>query len=328
MKPVFAARASDAFWSLMHDFAESLVNTFPDCPESKDWKLWMHNVIGDDPVQRAEGLQTWHTQMDAPLRKGAAKYAKAVASLTGQPATTYHAVRYRDADALHASATDQLRALDFPHKLETLSVEDRSVFWQYIEELARLSYEAHKATPPAVPTSDEIAQDIQRRKGGGAATGAGAFQGKGVVGLQQGLHDVWVELCKARDVAVVDDTSSLATRLQALQVGTRDASAVVAACPEVGDGPWTDPQWALLDKALSLAAMDGAIPAPMMRGIENVAHGLARDLAEGRADLSSLDIESIGQKVLAGVSNEDVSSFASNLDKILPALDKVQPKAP
>ena len=69
--------------------------------------------------------------------------------------------------------------------------------------------------------------------------------------------------------------------------------------------------------------MEAAIPPNMLRGIEGVASRLAQDIVAGKADLGSLDIEALGQQVLAGVDTADVDSFADNLDKILPALGKI-----
>ena len=62
-----------------------------------------------------------------------------------------------------------------------------------------------------------------------------------------------------------------------------------------------------------------------MAGIETVANKLMQDLSSGKADLSSLSMESIGQQVLAGVSQEEMAQFASNIDKIMPALGSLQP---
>ena len=58
----------------------------------------------------------------------------------------------------------------------------------------------------------------------------------------------------------------------------------------------------------------------MMRNIESVANKLVQDVASGRASLDSMDVEAIGQQVLSSVSPEEISAFAGNLDKILPAL--------
>ena len=103
-----------------------------------------------------------------------------------------------------------------------------------------------------------------------------------------------------------------------------EAFAALAAALKLGDAPPTEEQWGLLDRALGLVTMEGAISAPMMRNIESVANQLVQDLTSGKADLSTLNIEALGQQVLSQVSQEDVSSFAKNLDKIIPALDGLQ----
>ena len=54
------------------------------------------------------------------------------------------------------------------------------------------------------------------------------------------------------------------------------------------------------------------------------AQQLAKDISAGKADLGSLDLEALGQQVLSNVAPGDVSSFASNLDQILPALSRLQ----
>ena len=69
--------------------------------------------------------------------------------------------------------------------------------------------------------------------------------------------------------------------------------------------------------------MNGNIPAPMMRGIEKVANELVSDIHSGKASLETLNVESIGQKVLASVGTDDMNSFAKNLDKILPSMRNV-----
>lgn len=101
---------------------------------------------------------------------------------------------------------------------------------------------------------------------------------------------------------------------------------LVAAFPELGEDAPTGEQWELLDKAVGLATMQDAIPQPMMQGIESVANQLVKDLAAGKADLSNLNIEAIGKQVLSNVAPNEVSDFANNLDKILPALQRLQPQ--
>lgn len=333
---VFEDVSLRSFWEIMGDFATALETTFPDCAETKDWGLYMRNVVkGDDALMRTN-VGKWCEGMQRPLKK--AKYAKAVQSITGAPATTYHAVAYRDIDALELSF-ESLHALRLGTKLKSdvMNDESKSVFWKYMEELNKHSFVYGKVTAPKVPTPDEIAADIQRRKGGSSSLPDG-----GPV-LQQGLREVWQQLCESRgnacDAFKADD---LHTRILAAIKGAhgdeggtiadgcraQDATAFGALANEMpelrGDASVSEQQWSLLEKALGLSTMEDAIPAPMMRGIESVANQLVKDIAAGKTDLASLNIEAIGQQVLSGVNEKDVSSFAGNLDKILPALTKMQ----
>ena len=86
-----------------------------------------------------------------------------------------------------------------------------------------------------------------------------------------------------------------------------------------------DAAWDILQRIAALTAMDAAIPQDMMSGIESVANKLVMDLQQGKADLGSLDVETIGQQVLSQVSQEDIASFANNMDKIIPALERMAP---
>ena len=92
-----------------------------------------------------------------------------------------------------------------------------------------------------------------------------------------------------------------------------------------GTDPPSEEEWDCLNKMIGLSTMKSAIPSNMMDGIENVANKLVEDLAAGKTDISSLNIDSIGQQVLAGVSADEMSNFANNIDKIMPALGNLKP---
>tara|TARA_B110000046_G_scaffold88637_3_gene96685 strand:- start:1432 stop:2460 length:1029 start_codon:yes stop_codon:yes gene_type:complete len=338
MKNAFATRALQSFWDLTADLADSLASTFEDCGETKDWQLYVKNVVMGDESRMMTGVQKWCEGMEAPLAKGAAKYAKAIQSLTGAPATVYHAIAYKDVAAADASF-ETLQALRLPEKLASDKMDDASkaLFWKYFEELNRHAYTVTGKTAPAVPTSEAIAADIACRRGAQAGGGGGGGA------LQQGLGEVWKRLCALRGVQDAAEAVALekaaaapfsqeggaATVGEGCRARAAAAFAALAAEMRLGDAPPTEEQWALLDRALGLVTMEGAISAPMMRNIESVANQLVQDLANGKADLSTLNIEALGQQVLSQVSQEDVSSFAQNLDKIIPALDGLhQPQPP
>jgi hypothetical protein len=311
MKDVFAKRARASFAELLGDLADSFTER---C--SLD--------LGEF---RKTSVETWLAAMDSPLKKGCAKYAKAVHSILGSTACVYHAASYHDSSALTTSC-DLFAPLSLKDHLPTLSSEDTTIFWQYIDELNAHAYTAVRKTPPRVPTKEEIATDIAKRKN--VYTAAGSSNGPV---LQNGLLETWFRLCGLRDVkceAPKDVPATLFTVVNGTNVmelcRARDPAGfepIVAAFPYLTERPPTDEEWALLDKALSLATMDGNIPAPMMRGIEDVANELVADIQNGKTSLNTLDIESIGKRVLANVSSEEMSSFANNLDKILPAIQNM-----
>ena len=91
--------------------------------------------------------------------------------------------------------------------------------------------------------------------------------------------------------------------------------------PRAEDGS-TSPafDWDALERAISLGAVSEAVPASMMGGIEDAAQRLAKKIASGDASLETLDMEAIGREVLSGVSEEDMTSFADNVEKLMPAL--------
>ena len=360
MKDVFQTREIERFFELGHEFAASLGEAFPDCHETKDWGLWLRNVIGDDAAQREATIRKWHEGLLLPLKRGSAKYMKAVQSITGAPALVYHAIAYHDADAVHAN-DEMMRALDFPSKLAQPCMDERNraVFWQYLEEMNAHCLAALRATAPAVPTVRELEENIERRRqqraaggapagpapAGGAPAGAEPAAGAGPAAsresLQSGLLEVWNRLAAARGVALVhdaDDAARLAERVAALAAEACDGGDVAAAAqrrapaaeaaarralPELGEAPLDEEQWALLERVLGIAAMQRAIPGGMMRGIEDVASKLVRDIEAGRVSMEALDIEKIGEQVLGTVSTDDVSAFANNIDSILPALQRM-----
>lgn len=327
MQDIFSKRHTASFWELMASFLDSLTTTFSDCPATKDWTLWANNVVIGDEAKMREGVAKWHQAMCTPLAKGCAKYAKAVQSITGKSALIYHAVAYKDVDAAHASS-EYMQDLDFPAKLasDRMDAKARAVFWEYMAELSALAFKAERADLPDVPTAAQIAADIKRRK----APAGGSVQG--------GLAQAWQALCDARGSAGTFDAATLPSRLAKAAAAPFGEETVGAGCQrsepaafaalaeamsELQGDPPTEEQWKLLSRALSLADMEAAIPPNMLRGIEGVASKLAHDIVAGKADLGSLDIEALGQQVLAGVDTADVDSFADNLDKILPALGKI-----
>lgn len=342
MKNVFADKSLKSFYEYMKDFSDSLKTTFPECGATKDWCLWFNNILLGDEEKMKQCVEKWVDAVEAPLIKGCAKYSKAVASITGKPAMVYHALMYHDIEAADASS-EYFRDLCLPAKLkdtERMDEEATKIFWEYMEELNKHAYGALRKSPPSVPTSSDIAEDIQRRR---AKTSSATGLPSGPV-LQQGVVEIWNKLCSLRKVTGEDFSSAtLGKQLfelanQPLETGTEETVAdacrarsaaafhvIVAACPYLNASPmFEEEEWCLVDKAFALCTMEGSIPQAMMSGIENVANRLVKDISEGRTNLASLNVEAIGQQVMSSVSSEDMSTFSNNLDKIIPAIQRMQ----
>jgi hypothetical protein len=330
MKPVTSQRTQEEFWQVMDDFLESLEGAFPSCPSTKEWCLWYNNIVKNSAEKKGEGVRKWYEAMETPLVKGSAKYSKAVLSITGKPVTVYHAVAYKDVDAI-ATSSPFLNDLDLHGKLkgpDSLGEEDRKIFWDYMSELNILSYRCARQESPKVPTPDEIDKDIAQRK---KATTPSASQNS--------LATLWTQLCETRggsrpETSDVKErlTSALATPCGTSTVGDlcqkNDEEGFRKLCevlPEVrGKGTPPDAkQWSALSQIMLMCNIESNVPAPMMKGIESVAMKLADDITSGKTNFADLDLESIGQQVLTNVDPSQIASFAGNIDKLMPLLSQM-----
>lgn len=342
MNDIFAARYENEFFELMGHLATSMEASFPECPCTKEWALFVRNVVLPSPQERARSLETYLSNLETPLLKGCAKYSRAVQSLTNSSATVYHALQYKDVAAANASC-DIFADLDLPAKLQVMQEKNTvDVFWDYVHEMNTKCFQAKRKPKPPVPSVQDISEDIRRRKlpKGAAGGGGGGASGESSSEMLKGLHEVWCRLCDARALpspVAPDDT--VRTRLSAIAAGVEgDFEAacmskrqemqerIFQAFPELckdNDKDLGETEWTLLVKAVGLLHMHEHIPGNMMRSIENVAQKIAQDITSGTSDLSSLNLEEIGNQVLANVNPADVSAFAKNIDSILPALQRM-----
>lgn len=352
-------RALKVHYEVVQEFLENLAQVFPEDAELKDGILFNNNVVMGNETKMIEGVEAWIKNMSEPLKKGSAKYMKAVESITGKPACVHHAFAYRDTAAMYASSSSPtLQRLDLHEKMMQSDVWDdksKSICWEYLDELCRTAYESvPDATPPSVPSRDEIQKDIARRKSSSSSSSATSHNNgnnSNNQSVNSGVKETFQRICSMRGVNGGDDlcADTLATNLskaasKTIRIKNEDVTLgdlcrqnvdkgfyeVMKMCHPEGD--WSDETtelssevWDLTNKCMGLATMKSAIPAPMMSGIENMANKLVNDIASGKADMSSLNVEAIGQQVLSKVSPEEMSEFANNIDKILPALGQLKP---
>lgn len=330
MKDIFSKRSRETFFETLGVFLESLTEHFGDCKELSVWNEWYKGVQTDE--QSVKGVEEWVAALDEPLKKKGIRYTRAVTSITGKPATVYHAIMYHDMNAVTITSP-YFASLGLLDKVQSLKGDDQTILWQYLEDLTATSYKCVRRTPGKVPSTDEISADIKKRKGTTTTCSEPA--------LKTGLEDMWKKLCDMRNVPAESQmgTECVTEKLNELSKlvlhGTpmsdlcneqsEEAYAAIAATFPMFDKStcFSSDEWVLFEKCLSLALMHSNIPTPMMKGIENVANKLMADIQNGKADLASLDVESIGQQVLSGVSPSDMNEFAKNIDKILPAMRKM-----
>lgn len=319
MKDIFADRAIEEFFAVAKNLNDGLCETFK-AEELKEWTAMFDVEPG--PLQK-RFVTRWSEELFTPLVKGCAKYSKAVTSITSCSACVYHAVQYKDAQACDASFSI-MGSLNLERKTATMGDVERSLVWEYLDELSRLALKSTRSKPPVVPTSEDIAQNIAKRKSERQADDPKATT------LHSGVNDLWNDFCATRGAKIPDDVDrDVATILVTHNITTdtcknRDEAVVRNAFPYLGDAPFTSEEWKALEQIVALVTMKGAIPSNMMRGIETMAHKLMNDMGSGAVDLSSLDVQNIGQEVLSNVSKEEVNAFAQNIDKLLPAISCMQ----
>lgn len=298
-----------------------------------DYCAMMCTIVTEGPVDSAnlpvQSQNETTTPMDAarrlaalrtPLVKGAARYGKAVQSLTDAPATVYHALRYRDLSAV-IKTCDDLVAPEVAQALPRADDATQRSFWECVDELDRLAYAVDGATPPAVPDTSAIAADINRRKGARKQN----QENHDGVSFDDGRAELWKAVCDARGVPVVDDGAW--SDYVRCHDGV-DGATLLEEVPVLGTEPWTPEQLEHAERCAAFWRVSSMVPKDMMRGIERVAGKIIGGMEGMGADggMDSLDLNAIrdlGREAFKGVGQSDVHSLMANMDSLLPAIEKL-----
>lgn len=324
MKDVFVARYALEFQTLFESFVTSLEETLIKSQELTQFVTRCRDATND------ENMTKWLDALKSVLTRHHAKYVRAITSITGSPATLYHAIRYKDVTAIEG-CNNPLEPVSISKCLKSMSSNDVELFWRYMFELSDLCLRWDRQEIPSVPTSSEISQDIAQRRNKTIEKsspedrdrpGNGALPTQ-VRSLTQGIDDLWQQLCTTRSVNV-DLDDGLRDRIRECVRNNPNITPHVlsATFPELGDEAFTSDECRIVERMKNLVTMDDSIPSNMMRGIEAVANKLVKDLNNGTCDLANLDLEGIGQQVISKVSDSDMGTFAANIDKIIPALER------
>lgn len=285
-------------------------------------------------------VKKFFTLLNEPVNPKKAKYAKAVGRiLGGEQATLFFAVEYRDAESLKSS---DAFAECLPDFLSDENEARRARSWQTLRAMARLCYIVQCVEPPGVPTRADIEANItqfraikQRAKSGGSVGGSGSMQRaffEKLLETTTALPGPIAGACRERLHAVpTQEHAAMCTKWAEHQFTSRSE-------PFGGDiftreeheafAEFDAAKWQAVEAQLrqlnDLSKVQQNIPSSMLGTIENYATNLAGKITAGDADLSSLDLQSIGEDVLRQCSEEDMSQLANNIGSLLPALGSLQ----
>ena len=303
------------------DLVESLCATFPESNELKECCDALTAGLDADGEEGVEFLNRLSSYLNTSVPHKMVKYDRAILSITGNPLNVYQTLMYKDIGTV-SNVFPRLRGLRMDEKVKTLSSDDLGMFWQFVHEAVQLVLRATQTVPPVVPTTQQIAEDIERRRRQRDQVNNTNISRSGM-SVADGVDELWKELCHTRNVTPMPLTDALTERIARLISGETTNEEMCRNFPELGKDDYSDESLAIARRIGSLCTMKNAIPTNMMSGIERVASSLVRDINSGKMDFASLDVEKIGEQVLQGVGEGDVNDFANSLDKILPALQSM-----
>ena len=308
--------------AVVGDLIESLLGTFPDCTELGEWCSSLNAELELEGDELQEVLKRITSYLMTSVPHKMVKYDRAVLSITGNPLNVYQVLMYRDA-ATVAKVFPRLQCLRMDDKIKSLSKEDTGMFWQFVHEALQLTLRATQTVPSMVPTTEQIAENIERRRRQRDQINNGTAS-HSAMSVTEGVDDLWRELCHTRNVKPISLTDEIAERVARLVTAETTCETMRSNFPELGaTEEYSEESLSIARRIGGLFTMKNAIPTNMMNGIEKVASSLVRDINNGKVDFASLDVESIGEQVLKGVGEGDVNDFANNLEKILPALQSM-----
>lgn len=343
MEDIFAGEAQKLFVSLFDKFQNNMLKMWPDCEEAKDLNIMFMNVIKGDDSKEKEMIQQWYDNLTIKLSKKV-KYCKPVERIIQDSAILYHACEYNDIDALEKTSEAQvLQKLDIFEKYrdDTMTTEDKKIFWKYLRALNEQCFKYFEKNPPFVPSREQIQKNIKEQKMQKTTVN------DELPSMNKAFQSSFSELCKS--CAFADTTQNmneesiglLMARWASFTKESIEGMKTTTLCNQKNDIVFTvlskhvpevnlenfvvtDEIWNLINQLNGYASVGQNIPTKMMGKIENLATKLADDIVNGRADLSSMNLNEIGQEVLSQCDESDMSTFANNIDSLLPALQHFQ----
>ena len=281
---------------------------------------------GDDVAER------WHAMMVRPVPK-VIKYAKALQRILGHPASLYTVAEYKDVTIF----VDEQFATVVRSPLEA---DD----WRAIHAVNRLVACAMCYDIDRTPSRDEIHANIQATK-----TTKKSIDDVGTV--THACRMTYVAIGDHLDAKAAYEISARYATNDDDQVITKDWSDMLQAWPSFVDDctkrntppveAWKaipesarpslvkalySPNaalWSQIDQMNNYTKISTNIPSGVMNRIETMASKLAQDLQTGTATMENLNLQSIGESVLANCDPEELSKLTGNIGELLPMLSQM-----
>ena len=201
------------------DLVESLCGTFHDSNHLKQWCDSLTTGLDADEDELAEFLNNLASYLNTSVPHKMVKYDRAILSITGNPLNVYQVLMYKDIGTV-CTVFPRLGSLQMDEKVRTLSNGDLGMFWQFVHEAIQLVFRATQTIPPVVPTTQQIAEDIERRRRQRDQMQNTSTSREGM-SVADGVDDLWKELWHTRDETPMPLTKALTERVARRVAGER-----------------------------------------------------------------------------------------------------------
>ena len=331
--------AVTGFTSITEQLIKAITESFQECTSTLAAYI-KFKTAASDAKRASQIVDQWHEVMMTAL-PARVPYRAALQRIISTTPCLYHACAYHDADVVFTALQEYplLKEMDMVQKYydPSFTADDRKTFWMYIDRMNKFSLKHSKLQLPAAPSRDELEVEIKRHQKkiqSPEACMSTAFQaalenttdiisahpGKLVSKIDslsdEGLLDKWTLAINNQDMEAIIVNKDV-SRMQVLCWGE------LLPTIEIASEFWeiaNDTVWKELRTTASLAKVKGAIPGNMMRCLEEHASKISRDIAQGNMSMQDLDMQQLGQQVLAECNIEDMSALANNVESLLPTL--------
>lgn len=338
---VFVQKARQQFIEYSELWITTLCDLFPECTETGECKLYFEGVVKNSEPKITEQIDRWFENMNSPINPKKTKYAKAIERITQNPAVVYHALSYRDVPALKDNLeSDTVNRVKLFEKYDSEKMNDalKAKMWKFLDKITAACYEAKAATLPQVPTRLEIQENIRLRKEkqtDESPSMTKAFQTHvnalcrmtGSTPVLENADDRKIRDMMSRWHTFSNEkTNESSNSSLCNEMNISVIPSLATAFPElnIDAEQMTPDMWKNIIQLNGFSTVTEKIPSKMMGRIEDMASKLAGDIVAGRTDMASVDLNDIGQQVLSGCDEQDMSNFANNIESILPALQNFQ----